>query len=119
MERIYLTIFLMLFPVACEALPKSADLVWKEFEFAEAGFKLAFPCDPVKRVNTYQEEPKLARVFSYKCSVAKFDFSVSLPERFGVFEPEKVDEELKGVEQIVRQMVDDKAAITSRDVVVQ
>lgn len=110
-------IFLAVF--SCDAQPKSDSWVWNDFEFVEAGIKIAFPCRPVESVKTFQEGPKLARVFSYKCSAAKFEFSVSLPERFGVFEPEKVNEDLKGVEQVLREIIDDKATITGRDVVVQ
>lgn len=116
----YKFIFLMLLAVtSCEAQPKSAKMVWRDFEFTEAGLKVAFPCDPVTSVKTFQEEPKLARVFSFKCSEAKFDFSVSLPERFGSFESEKVDEELQSIEQVLKTMIDDKATISVRNVVVQ
>lgn len=104
---------------SCEAQPKSAKWTWTNFESAEAGIKVDFPCEPVKSSKVFQEEPKLSRVFSLKCSMAKFDFSVSLPERFGEFEPDKVDEELSGVEQVLRTMIDDKATIATRNIVVQ
>jgi hypothetical protein len=98
---------------------QSNKFVWKTFEFKDAGVAISLPCEPERTAKVFQEKPKVARSYSFSCSEADFDFAVSLPERFNAFNPEKAEEELQNAERTLRVMIDDKAAISGRDMNIQ
>lgn len=97
-----------------QSIPSEA---WKTFEFTGPNLKAEFPCEPKLTEKLYQEKPKIARSFGITCSNETFDFSISLPERFGEYKIENVDTELDEFEITLKIMIDDKALITSRHIV--
>lgn len=88
--------------------------VWRIIESADAGFNITFPCDPVITKKLFQEVPKVANLYTYKCEYDGISFSVSLPERFEDFDPNRAENNLKGVEQTLRSMIGEKAKMTSK-----
>ena len=111
--RLLLFIYLILF-CACAAQTRS-DLEWKNFNFSDSGVKVALPCEPSSEAKVFQNDPKLAQRYAYKCKKDNFDFSVSLAEHFGDFDQNKARENFDGIEDMLRKSIDNKATVTAKD----
>ena len=102
MKRKILLLVFVFFIISCQAQKADLSLQWKTFDFSEAGIKVSFPCEPSESVKTFQKEPKLAKVYNYTCKKDGFEFSVSLAEHFGKFNPEKVKDSIDDIEKGLR-----------------
>lgn len=109
--QITFCLIVVLFTVSCSG--QSSE--WIKVESSDAGFEALFPCEPEISKKLFQKEPKEANAFSYKCNFKGINFSVSLPERFEEFDPNKVEEQLDGVEGFLRQSIGSHAVITRID----
>lgn len=114
--RLLLPFLLGLSAVSCCGQPISSK-AWKTYEFAEPGVRADFPCEPKLSEKVFQEKPRIARSFSIVCTHEGYDFSISLPERFGDYQLENVERELQESEDTLRIVFDDKARLTSTPIV--
>lgn len=114
--RILLMMFCLMFVVfAASCSGQSQSSIWSKIESQEAGFEVLFPCKPEISKKLFQEEPKEANVFSYKCEFEGINFSVSLPERFEDFDPSQIEEQLDGIEEVLRTSLVSNATVTPRN----
>lgn len=115
-NSLFISFFLLLiFFSSCSAQPNEKDATWRLVEPAEAGFKAMFPCDPKVSKKLFQETLKMAHLYTYECSFEGVRFSVSLPERFGDFDPKMSKERLDGTEGLLREGIGEKGRITAKD----
>jgi hypothetical protein len=109
----------VLFCWTCSAQKESSKLIWKNFDFSDAGIKVSLPCEPSKSVKTFQEEPKLAQVYKYSCEKEVLKFSISLAEHFGEFSQSEVKDAIDGVERVMREGIKNNANISTKDTIFQ
>lgn len=119
MKRITILLTLVFFIISCQTQKADSSLQWKDFDFSEAGIKIALPCEPSKSIKTFQKEPKLAQVYQYVCEKDEFKFSVSLSEHFEEFDPKKVKDSIDSIEKGLRDGIKNNANFSSRDVIFQ
>ncbi|MGI9055525.1 MAG: hypothetical protein ACR2F2_06955 [Pyrinomonadaceae bacterium] len=115
MKKLLILFLFVIFVVSCTAQKADTNLVWKNYDFSDAGIKISIPCDPNKSVKVFQEKPKLAQVYQFTCKTDNIEFSISLAEHFGAFEPSKTKDALDGVEKTMREGVKDSAKILTKD----
>lgn len=111
--RMLLFIYLALFNVCIAQTHTNSE--WKTFDFSESGIQIVLPCEPSKEAKIFQKEPKLAQRFTYECKKDNFNFSISLAEHFGEFDPIKAKESFDFAEKMFRQTIDDKSNLSSKD----
>jgi len=120
MRKINLVFILCVFLcLSCNAQKEDSSLMWKNFDFPDAGIKINLPCEPSKNVKIFQEEPKLAQVYRYSCEKEGIKSSVSLAEHFGEFDKSKVKEAIDGVERVMREEIKNNANISTKDATFQ
>ncbi len=113
MRMLLISLGMILTSLASSCSAQNAE--WSKVESDDAGFEVMFPCKPEISKKLFQQVPKEAFLYSYKCEHEGISFSVSLPERFSDFDPAKADEELEGVEKTLRSMINSKAQIKTKN----
>lgn len=107
-------LLLMVFTASLSCSAQTRDKARGVRTFSAAGFKAAFPCEPKEGIETFQEEPRPARLFSYTCVDRNIKYSISLPERFENFDETKTKEQLDGIEKTLRETAGENATVTTR-----
>jgi hypothetical protein len=107
--RIASCLIFVQFAASCSGQSQASP--WSKIESAEAGFEILFPCQPEISKKLFQKEPKEANAYSYQCEFEGISFSVSLPERFEDFDPSKIEEQLDGIEEVLRMSIGSNAAV--------
>ena len=103
-----------LLPCCAQSGSKKWD--WQSFDFSDAGIRVELPCEPSRSSKIFQETPKLARRFEFKCEIGKFQFSISLAEHFGDFDTLKAEENINLIEKMLRQGIGGNAEFTSEGI---
>ncbi len=119
LRGLVLIVFLIGQVSACNVQNVDPGNLWKVVKSKDAGFKASFPCDAVSTKKLFQEVPKLAHLYSFECEYEGINFSVSLPERFGEFDPIQVGQDLDGVEETLLSMIGKNARIISTNRIFQ
>lgn len=119
MKKIAVLFLFVAFTVSCNAQKENSTLIWKNFDFSDAGINISMPCEPSKSVKIFQEKPKLAQVYQFNCEEDNLKFSITLSERFEDFEPNKTKEKIDGIEKFIREGVKDKATVSAKDLTFQ
>jgi len=104
---VFLIVLLGMLSFACSG----QSTVWQKVESTDAGFEILFPCKPEASKKLFQKVPKEAYLYTHKCDHKGISFSVSLPERFADFDSSRSNDELEGVETVLRSGIGAKADI--------
>lgn len=116
MQKFHFIFLLMLCSfISCDFQPHKTQLQenenssqitdWKEYSFDDAGIKIAFPCEPQKKVLIAEEKPKLIRSFGFKCDYHEITFVVELVEHLSAQDKQKV---LDNIELMLKETVGQK-----------
>jgi uncharacterized DUF497 family protein len=119
MKNLRMLLFICLALLSTCAAQTHSNFGWKIFDFSDSGIQIALPCEPSKEAKIFQKEPKLAQRYAYECKKDNLDFSVSLAEHFGEFDPNKTKENFDFTEKMFRQTIDEKSKLSAKDIAFQ